>query len=444
MNPSPRAARRFPAVLRLPRGRLVRFAVGCEIAAALGLLATIADTDLDQLGQLPRDALIVAVAVAAGAATVWLDEGHGRARLAIVGAIGLLLGLVALASGAIVGLASLLIEGPRLKAAFGLAGFAGGLGLTVAAAIWLLRALPRWWRLAGVPGAYVVLQFLVLPLVMAMLGTHAPRPSFTAETPQGAQRMTFHAADGTELAGWYTPSTNGATVIVLAGAGSTRADVGAQSAVLARHGYGVLAFDARGTGESGGHPHLWGWGGELDAFAALDYLVSMPGVDPNRIGMLGESMGGEVAITAAASDGRIRAVVAEGATARTCADLTFLGNDPEGGIHRTDSCLGWAIAAATSGAREPKPLLDEVRALGSRPALLIAADLPEEHAATESWRSVSPATIQLWEPASTGHTAGLSTHPAEWEQRVVAFLDAALIGSQHGSRTTSRSRPPSV
>ena len=63
---------------------------------------------------------------------------------------------------------------------------------------------------------------------------------------------------------------------------------------------------------------LYGWGGENDLSAAVTYLSSRPGVDAGRIGVLGLSMGGEIAITGAALDPRLKAIVAEGATARTC------------------------------------------------------------------------------------------------------------------------------
>jgi alpha/beta superfamily hydrolase len=59
--------------------------------------------------------------------------------------------------------------------------------------------------------------------------------------------------------------------------------------ILARHGYGVLIFDPRGTGESEGDPYRWG--GERDVKAALNYLRGRPDVDPQRIGGLGLSLG---------------------------------------------------------------------------------------------------------------------------------------------------------
>jgi len=41
-------------------------------------------------------------------------------------------------------------------------------------------------------------------------------------------------------------------------------------------------------------------------------------------------------------------------------------------------------------------------------------------------RDAGGSTVGLWELADTGRTAGLRTHPAEYEQRTTAFLDRAL------------------
>ncbi len=63
---------------------------------------------------------------------------------------------------------------------------------------------------------------------------------------------------------------------------------------------------------------------------------------------------------------------------------------------------------------------------GSRPVLLIAADTAEEHDATNAFQAISPATIQLWQPAGASHTGALGAYPQEWEHRVVAFFAASL------------------
>ena len=87
--------------------------------------------------------------------------------------------------------------------------------------------------------------------------------------------------------------------------------------MLARHGYGVLLFDRRGEGESEGDPNVFGWDGERDINAAVAFLQRRPDVDPDRIGGIGLSVGGEMMIEAAAESDDLKAVVSEGAGIRS-------------------------------------------------------------------------------------------------------------------------------
>jgi predicted alpha/beta hydrolase len=154
-------------------------------------------------------------------------------------------------------------------------------------------------------------------LFVAVLVTNVPplavgdaRPSDMGFAYEDVEMRT---ADGVRLVGWYMPSSNGASVVLRAGAGSVRTDVLDHAAVLARGGYGVLMLEARGHGGSGGNANRWGWYGNLDIGAGISFLRSREDVVDDRIGVVGISMGGEEAIGAAGSDQRIRAVVAEGA-----------------------------------------------------------------------------------------------------------------------------------
>jgi len=65
-----------------------------------------------------------------------------------------------------------------------------------------------------------------------------------------------------------------------------------------------------------------------------------------------------------------------------------------------------------------------MRQAAPRPILLIAGR--DEISAGRFFKSGSPANVQVVEMPDTGHTAGLRTHPAEWENTVVQFLAANL------------------
>ena len=90
--------------------------------------------------------------------------------------------------------------------------------------------------------------------------------------------------------------------------------------MLVKHGYGVLLFDRRGEGASEGDPNIFGWGGDRDLHAAAKYLQSRPDVDPDRIGGIGFSVGGEMLIHAAAHSDAFKAIVSEGASGQSIRD----------------------------------------------------------------------------------------------------------------------------
>jgi pimeloyl-ACP methyl ester carboxylesterase len=216
-------------------------------------------------------------------------------------------------------------------------------------------------------------------------------------------------------------------VVLLHGATSTRSSVLEQAVVLARHGYGVLLFDARGMGRSGGRAMDFGWYGDRDIEAAVDFVENRPDVDRTRIAALGESMGGEEAIGALAIDSRVRAVVAEGATNRIASDQAWL-SDAYGIRGRFQLGVAWLTYGLTDLLTEASPpisLRDAVRAGAPRPVLLIAAGTvaDEEHAARDI-QAAAPDSVDIWVVPGATHTGGLRAQPADWEQHVVAFLDA--------------------
>jgi len=347
---------------------------------------------------------IVGTAVGTGFAPAWL----AKAGVGIVPAVA----VIALAAG----LASLV---------FGLIDLGGSPG--------------GWQRWAAVIVLLLCSAVLLLSLGIAVAATNGPPTDLGTRTPADRglpfEDAAFTTDDGVLLSGWYLPSANRAAVVLLHGSGSTRSSVLDQAEVLARGGYGVLLFDSRGHGRSGGRAMDFGWFGDSDIGAAVTYLQQRPEVDRERIAALGLSMGGEEAIGAAAGDDRLRGVIAEGATGRTAADKAWMADAYgfNGWIQqRVDGLTYWFTDLLTS-ADPPISLREAVARTAPRPLLLITAgEVPDELRAADYIRAAAPDAVEVWEVPRAGHTEALATAPAEWEARVLAFLDRVLLAGPAG------------
>jgi len=273
-------------------------------------------------------------------------------------------------------------------------------------------------RLLVVLGLAVVFaQFVVVPAVGIALAAYAPKHAVTLP---GLREVRFPARDGVTLAGSYAAPRNGAAVVVLHGSHGDRTDTARHVALLRRLGYGVLAVDARGHGESGGRANALGWRGVDDVAGAVAYLRAH---GARRVAALGLSMGAEEALRAAADGVRLDAVVADGAGASTLGDRDLV----EHGLLKPIAVgAGWlamrGIEVAT-WAHEPQPLADAVRRVAP-PTLLIASDAKDEAAFdSELARRIEHAQLLR---LHVEHTEGLRTKPTTYGRRVAGFLALAL------------------
>jgi pimeloyl-ACP methyl ester carboxylesterase len=82
---------------------------------------------------------------------------------------------------------------------------------------------------------------------------------------------------------------------------------------LTRRGVAVLRYDGRGVGASAGvHEGTAAPDLALDVLGGVNFLRSRPGIDPGRVGILGHSDGGTIALLAASRDSAVAFIVTLG------------------------------------------------------------------------------------------------------------------------------------
>ena len=236
-------------------------------------------------------------------------------------------------------------------------------------------------------------------------------------------------ADGLRLNGWFIPASTSATVMVLHGYKDSRSSMLGVAEILHRHGYQVLMASLRGHDLNDGEQVSFGLREMRDLDAFYEYLRARRGVDPQRIGIFGVSMGGTISIGFAARNPLIRAVVSDGAFSSVSdtvgTSVKFFTGLPSfpfapfivfwterelgGSVHDIDA-KNWIPMIA------PRPVLllqggaDKVVSPESGAKLFEAAREPKE----------------LWFEPDVGHAEFLKQKPAEFEKRVTGFYSKHL------------------
>jgi fermentation-respiration switch protein FrsA (DUF1100 family) len=242
--------------------------------------------------------------------------------------------------------------------------------------------------------------------------------------------VTVKTADGLALAGWYIPGDNGAVVLTQHGYKSHRGEMLNEAAMLHRHGYGVMITSTRAHDMSDGTLITFGKDEMKDFDAWYRFVIAQEGVDPARIGIIGNSLGGSLAIEYAAQNPAIKAVVTNSAfsslddTVATSvrfytglppfpfAPLITFWAEREAHIRTSD-----IDAKKWIGRIAPRPVLlmqggaDVVISVSSGQRLYDAAGQPKT----------------LWFDPKVGHANFDTARPAEYERRVTALFDRYLL-----------------
>ena len=130
------------------------------------------------------------------------------------------------------------------------------------------------------------------------------------------RKVEFKNRYGITLVGdLYSPKSgnNGKALAVCGPFGASKEQSsGFYAMKMAERGFVTCAFDPSFTGESGGEPRRTASPdiNTEDFLAAVDFLVCLPDVDEEKIGVIGICGWGGIALNAAAADPRIKATVA--------------------------------------------------------------------------------------------------------------------------------------
>lgn len=224
---------------------------------------------------------------------------------------------------------------------------------------------------------------------------------------------------GDECAAWYYPGTGGTCVIMCGGFAVTKEPGTDRFARRFQEaGLGVLAFDPRRLGESGGTPRqVVRIKDELaDWRAAIDFAGTLPGVDPDRIALWGFSLSGGHVLRLAARDARVAAVIAQ-----------------------TPNADGAKAVRAAAKFQKPSLLLrlaalgvaDAVLGLAGRPPMLVPLVAPRG----------TLATLSTPDAVATPEALDPDGEYADWQQAVAARSTFAL-GFYRPGRAASKIRCP--
>lgn len=301
----------------------------------------------------------------------------------------------------------------------------------------------RWLKI----GLSIVSLLLVVVVVVLLVVTRSQAMEVVlhppAERPEMRERpedygmssevVTVTTADGLKLYGWYVPGRNGATIMVLHGSPGGRQDGLYEAAFLNRHGYNVLLGSFRAHDESDGELISFGYYEVDDVSAWHQYLLTRDDVDPDRIAIFGESMGGGTGILYASQHEDIKALATASAFALTQDTIeTFIEYELDPPDWTTPILAGFIVFWAEQVGDMDTAELDTeavVNQISPRPILIIQGG-NEDKISPESGQRLYDAAgepKELWFVPEAGHVDFQDFQPQAYEEQLVDFFDRSLL-----------------
>ncbi|HUU85716.1 MAG TPA: alpha/beta hydrolase [Phycisphaerae bacterium] len=198
---------------------------------------------------------------------------------------------------------------------------------------------------------------------------------------------------------------------------------------LPKRGWNVLCFDYRGYGESQGRATRQGT--LLDTHAAIDYVRTRDEVDPSRIVLFGQSLGGVVGIVAAAQRDDLAALAVEGAFAGYQQEALFVCRNTWWLWGAAGLVSRWFVASGCDA-------IDYIDRIGSIPKLFMCGteDGIVDYRQTLALHQRACDPKELWVLDGNGHTEALIDDEPDQQypqmtrrDRFCRFLQDSVDGS---------------
>lgn len=242
--------------------------------------------------------------------------------------------------------------------------------------------------------------------------------------------VTITNPDGMKLAGWFIPSENGAVIIMQHGYKSTRDELLNEAEMMHRYGYGVLVTSIRAHDHSEGDLITLGVYEMDDMEAWYQYLISRDDIDPEKIGILGNSYGGMLAIQYAARNENLKAIVANCAFSSmpdtVSTSVKHFTGLPE--FPFVPLIVFWA-ETDTGVKMEEIDTTQWIPLISPRPVFLMqgGADTVISPESGQILYDAAKEPKELWFDPELGHVDFDTERAAEYEARVSAFFDKYLL-----------------
>ncbi len=284
-------------------------------------------------------------------------------------------------------------------------------------------------QLSVVIGA--LLAWLAHATAQRLTGRRSPDPPDSpANHGLPFERMFFRSRDGLTLHGWWIPAENAKGTIVQCHGqnGSMDADL-ISARLLHNAGYQVFMFDFRAHGLSGGDHVTFGWLEANDLLGALDYLEKQH--DIGRVGILGFSMGGVVAMRTALIDPRITCIVADGLIGQMQTTMTRWMHDkglPKSVAHHLTNLALWLGSRRTGTPLNQINTIRWAHTLADCSLLIIHGEQDHLVSMDEINQLIAnaPTETAMWIAPGCKHREALERYPDEYIQRIFRWFSDYL------------------